>query len=170
MLRSVTNLLRSLGSHDLSAMREILGMPKACIGASLAPPRMWSALLQYDQFSVIYESGINEIPVFDASIEVFSLNKSVKVSYDTPYVKGLPVTLTIREKVEGPSGPQFPGFQERVIRRTYEDAYTLEFEAFYETVVGNKTPKTTVKDARKDLDIFAMIMKAGENNYHSFKE
>jgi predicted dehydrogenase len=149
-------------------MREILGMPKACIGAWLGPPRFWSALLQYDNFSVIYESGINEIPVFDASIEIFSVNKSVKVTYDTPYVKGLPITLTIREKVEGWPGSGSPGFQERVIRRTYEDPYTLEFEAFYDSVVGNKPFKTTVADARNDLDIFKMIMKAGENNYHSF--
>ncbi|KAH6611693.1 hypothetical protein C7974DRAFT_370719 [Boeremia exigua] len=160
-------ILGGLGSHDLSAMREILGMPKSCIGASLGPPRFWSALLQYDNFSVIYESGINEIPLFDASIEVFSLNKTVKVSYDTPYVKGLPTTLTIREKVEGRSGSDSSGYQEKVIRRTYEDPYSLEFDAFYETVVENKTPKTTVADARNDLDVFAMIMRAGEHNYHS---
>ncbi|KAF2186104.1 NAD(P)-binding protein [Zopfia rhizophila CBS 207.26] len=140
-------ILGGLGSHDLSAMREILGIPKACLGACLGPPRIWSALLY---------------------IEIFSLNKSVKVSYDTPYIKGLPVTLTIREKIEGRSGSDSSGFQERVIRRTYEDAYTLEFEAFYESVIKNKTPKTMVADARNDLDIFAIIMKAGEHNYHSF--
>lgn len=131
---------------------------------------MWSALLQYDKFSVIYESGINGIPVFDASIEIFSLDKSVKVNFDTPYVKGLPITLTIREKVTGRTGSDDSGFQERIIRRTYEDTYTLEFEDFYNTVVNSKTPKTTITDARKDLDIFAMILKAGEHNYHSFDE
>lgn len=141
-------------------------MPNSCLGASLGPPGIWTALFKYDTFSVTYESGINDIPVFDACIEVFSHNKSVKVNYDSPYVKGLPVTLTIREKIEGRPGSESSGFQERVIRRTYEDAYTLEYEALYECVVGEKTPKTTAADARKDLDLFAMVMKAGESSYN----
>lgn len=31
-------VLGGLGSHDLSAMREVLGMPEKVIGASLGPP------------------------------------------------------------------------------------------------------------------------------------
>ncbi len=65
-------------------MREIIGMPRACLAASLAPPGIWTALFQYDGFPVTYESGINNIPVFDACIEVFSADKSVKVDHDTP--------------------------------------------------------------------------------------
>ena len=148
-------------------MREIIGMPQACLGASLRPHGIWTALFQYHGFPVIYESGINNIPVFDACIEVFSTDKSVRVDYDTPYVKGLPITLTIRERVEGRPGSGSNGFQERVIRRTYEDPYTLEFDAFYQCVVENETPKTSVADARKDIDLFAMILKAGESIYHT---
>lgn len=146
-------------------MREILGMPTACLGASFAPPGIWTALFQYDGFPVTYESGMNNIPVFDAFIEIFSQNKSVKVTFDSPYVKGLPTTLTIRENVSGRPGSGTDGFQERVIRRTYEDAYTLEFEALYECVTSRGTPKTTAADARKDIDLYAMILKAGEGRH-----
>lgn len=149
-------------------MREILGMPKSCLGASLGPPGIWTALFQYDGFPVTYESGINNMPIFDACIEVFSADKSVKVTYDTPYIKGLPITLTIREKVEGRpgSGYESNGFQERVIRRTYEDAYVLELDAFYQCVVESGTPKTSLADARRDVDLFAMILRSGESNYN----
>jgi hypothetical protein len=92
----------SLGSHDLSAMREILGMPKSVLGASLGLP-IWSVMFQYDGFPVIYESGINNVPIFDAHIEIYSQEKIVRVNYDTPYVKGLPVTMTIRETIDGVS-------------------------------------------------------------------
>lgn len=160
------NMKHSLGTHDLSAMREILGMPQSCLGASLGLPGIFSALLQYDGFAVCYESGINEIPVFDASIEVFSATKIVKVTYDTPYIKGLPITMTVREKVDGRPGSESHGFSETTIRRTFEDAYMLEFDAFYQCVVNQTAPKTSVLDAREDLDIIKMILKAGERTYN----
>lgn len=143
-------------------MRELLGMPKSCLAASFAPPGIWTALFQYDGFPVTYESGFNKIPTFDCCIEVFSDEKIIRIDFDTPYIKGLPITLTIREKVEGDFGSS--GFQERVIRPTYEDAYALEFDAFYECVLSQGTPKTTVADARNDIDLYAMVLKAGQTD------
>ncbi|KAJ6051233.1 hypothetical protein N7499_010596 [Penicillium canescens] len=150
--------LGSLGSHDLSAMREALGMPTGVLGASLCTaqgPQFWSALFQYPSFAVSYESGIDEVPRFDASIEVFGKQKTVKVCFDSPYVKGLPTTMYIREKLEDGS------FRESMTRKTYEDAYTLEMKELYEFVVNGKPAKTTSEDAKKDLEVFGMIMKAG---------
>lgn len=113
-----------------------------------------SAILQYPGFSVTYESGIDNIPRFDAHIEVYSLNKSVRVVYDTPYVKGLPITMVICENVDGV-------YKESTVRKTYEDPYTLEMKELYQMVVSGKPVKTTTKDAKEDLKIFRMIMKAG---------
>ncbi|OBT88511.1 hypothetical protein VE02_03498 [Pseudogymnoascus sp. 03VT05] len=151
--------LGSLGSHDLSAMREALGMPTSILGASLCStsgPPFWSALFQYPSFAVSYESGIDGVPRFDASIEVFGENKTVKVVFDTPYVKGLPTNMHIREKLEDGT------YRESVIRRTYEDAYTLEMKELYAFAALGKPAKTTAVDARQDLEIFGMIMKAGQ--------
>ncbi|PQE24192.1 myo-inositol 2-dehydrogenase protein [Rutstroemia sp. NJR-2017a BVV2] len=147
-------LLGGLGTHDLSAMREILGMPQKVLGSSLGMP-FWTVLFQFDGFAVTYESGLNNVPVFDAHIEIYSENKIVRINYDSPYVKGLPVTMTIRERVG-------TGYQERTVRKTYEDPYTLEFLNFYDCVVNRKTPKTSVDDAKFDLDIFKMIMQSGK--------
>ncbi|KAM3084287.1 hypothetical protein ACMFMG_001608 [Clarireedia jacksonii] len=147
-------LLGGLGSHDLSAMREILGMPQKVLGSSLGMP-FWTVLFQFDGFAVTYESGLNNVPVFDAHIEIYSENKIVRVDYDSPYIKGLPVTMTIRERFE-------TGYQERTVRKTYEDPYTLEFLQFYDCAVNRKTPKTSVDDAKNDLDIFKMIMQSGK--------
>lgn len=45
------NLCRSLGSHDLSTMREALGMPQKAIASTLTRP-IWSATFQYAGFVV----------------------------------------------------------------------------------------------------------------------
>ncbi|EPS37111.1 hypothetical protein H072_9284 [Dactylellina haptotyla CBS 200.50] len=151
--KKMLRLLGSLGSHDLSAMREIIGMPKGVIGARLKH-QMWHVLFDYGHFSVIYESGFNSVPLFDASIEVFTETKVVTVIYDTPYVKGLPTKMVVREKVGEAS------YQERTRRTSFEDPYTKEMLAWYNCIVNNATPKTTIEDASNDLEIFKMILKA----------
>lgn len=151
--RLMWNVLGGLGSHDLSVMREALGMPSSILGASLGFP-FWNVLFQYPGFVVSYESGIDEVPRFDAHIEIYSTNKSVRLEYDSPYIKGLPITMHTAENVDGV-------YKETMTRQTYEDAYTLEFKELYALIVEGKPIKTTAEDAKDDLEIFKMVMQAG---------
>ncbi|KAJ4356256.1 uncharacterized protein N0V89_004287 [Didymosphaeria variabile] len=144
-------LFGSLGSHDLSVMREVLGMPEKVVGSSLGFP-FWNVLFKYSTFTVSYESGIDNVPRFDAHIEVYGANKTVKVQYDTPYVKGLPVTLHMAENVDGV-------YKESMIRKSYEDPYTQEMKKLWEMVAEGKSVKTTAQDALQDLEVFNMAMK-----------
>ncbi|KAM0346330.1 hypothetical protein ACHAPU_005761 [Fusarium lateritium] len=146
----------TLGSHDLSLMREALGMPQKVIGASLGFP-FWNILFKYNDFTVSYESGLDNVPRFDAHLEVYSANKTVKLQYDTPFVKGLPVTMHVSENVDGV-------YKESTYRRSYEDPYTREMKVFWEMVVEGKTTKTTVEDAMQDLEIFKMAMRYEHSN------
>ncbi|KAJ6043000.1 uncharacterized protein N7446_001196 [Penicillium canescens] len=163
-----------LGSHDLSLMREALGMPEKVVGSSLGFPfwkyvslatdlieknnanenTLYSVLYKYRNFTVSYESGIDNVPRFDAHLEVYGTDRTVKVQYDTPYVKGLPVTMHIAENADGV-------YKETTIRKSYEDPYTLELKTLWEMVVDGKQPKTTVEDALQDIEIFAMAMRHG---------
>ncbi|EAS36182.3 uncharacterized protein CIMG_01536 [Coccidioides immitis RS] len=150
--------LGSLGSHDLSAMRETFGgMPLTVLGASLCPaagPPFWNAIFQYPNFTVSYESGIDHVPRFDASIEIFGKCKTIKVCYDAPYIKGLPVTMQIKEAL--PDG----SYRESTVRKTYEDPYVLEMKELYECVVYEKEVKTSALDARREIEMFGMVLKA----------
>jgi predicted dehydrogenase len=146
--------LDSLGSHDLSAMREVFGMPQSVIGSSLAFP-YWSAMFQYPGFVCIYESAIDEIPRFDASLEIFGESKSVTVTWDTPFVKGLPTKTHIKENYND-------NLKETVIRSSYEDGYTLELKELYEFVKNGKPVKTTPTDAKEDIKIFQMLIKSSQ--------
>lgn len=155
--RMMWEILSFLGSHDLSAMREILGMPTGVVGfspcATTGSP-FWSAIFQYPGFSVAYESGVDQVARFDASIEVFGDTKTVKVCIDTPFVKGLPTTMIVKETT-----PE-SGYKESTLRRTYEDPFTLELKEVYEWIVQDKAIKTTPQDARQDLTILGMLLKA----------
>ncbi|KPV75872.1 uncharacterized protein RHOBADRAFT_66296 [Rhodotorula graminis WP1] len=154
---STYRLLGSLGSHDLSAMRELLGMPKRCIAASRAQgdgPPFIIALFEFHGFTCTYETGIDDVADFDAHIEVIGQHKRVKIKYDTPYVKGLPICVEVKER------DSTGAYVERTIRPTYKDAYTLELESLHASLTQGAPVKTTPSDAKEDLSIFAMVMGA----------
>jgi len=89
-------------------------------------------------------------------LEVYSANKTVRLQYDTPYVKGLPVTMHIRENDNGL-------YKETTIRKSFEDPYTLEMKAFWEMAAEGKRAKTTVQDAMKDLELYIIAMRYEHN-------
>ena len=65
-------LLCGLGSHDLSAMRELLGRPREGRGrAEWRNGGYIVALLDYGDFVVTYETGVDDQLRFDAHIEVY---------------------------------------------------------------------------------------------------
>ncbi|MGG1555928.1 Gfo/Idh/MocA family protein [Paenibacillus ferrarius] len=147
-------LLLGLNSHDISAMRELIGMP---IGVKAASSwlggRFKNAIFEYEGFNVTFETGIDQQGRFDAHIEVYGENKSVLIQYDTPYIRQLPTTLHINET----SGDNF---NQSTARTTYKDAYVYELEYFHEVVTKGMSPKTTPEDYLQDLTIFQMIMDA----------
>ena len=70
--------------------------------------------------------------------------------------------MTVREDADGNGA-----LKETVVRRTYEDPYTLELKELYALATEGKPVKTTVEDAAQDLKIFQMIMKAGASQLSS---
>ncbi|GAA6064233.1 hypothetical protein JCM10212_006362 [Sporobolomyces blumeae] len=155
-------LLGSLGSHDLSAMREVFGVPKSCFAATrnarFDQEPFLTALLEFERFTAVYETGIDRVRKFDCSIEVAGDGKRYRIDYDTPYVKGLAITVSALE-----SSDDEGHCVERTIRPTYTDAYTLEMQELYKVVVEGKECKTGPRDAKLDLDVFDMIMGALRN-------
>lgn len=153
-LYSAYNLLLGLSSHDISAMRELIGMPKAVRGASgWLGGRFINALLEFDGFHAFFETGIDRQGIFDAHLQVYGEKKSVLVKYDTPYIRHMPTTLHILE-THGES------FREINVRPTYKDAYICELEYFYDVVTQGISPKTSPEDFKQDLTIFKMIIEA----------
>lgn len=147
-------LLCGLGSHDLSALRELLGIPNG-----VAAARQWrggnflTALLDYDDFVVTYETGVDEQLRFDAHLEVYGERSSFRVQYDTPYVRHLPTVLVSDETV-GDS------YTRTVTRPHLKDPYTHELEYFHRAVTERFVPKTSPEDFVLDLDLFAQIIRA----------
>lgn len=156
--RKYCRFLGSLGSHDISLMRETLGFPEKVVGVSANDP-FYSAILQHrnadgSPYSITYESGIDEVPVFDAHLAVYSPRKRLSIKYPSPYVKGLPIYVEVDE-INEHGEPQ-----QRTILSSYEDTYTAELQQVYDAFVHGKPIKTTLEDAQQDVKIFDMMYKS----------
>jgi predicted dehydrogenase len=151
-LAGAYRLLCGLGSHDLSAMRELLGRPRG-----VAAARMWrdgrfiAAMLEYDDFLVTYETGVDEQLRFDAHIEVYGELATMRIQYDTPYVRHFP-TVLVTEESRG------DGLHRTVSRPHLKDPYTHELEYFHDMITGGGRPKTGPEDFVADLDLFAELI------------
>jgi predicted dehydrogenase len=92
--------LCGLNSHDLSALRELVGFPRRVVGAAVWNGGKYLAVIfEYDGFCAVLETGVDEQTRFDAHIEVYGPMRSVRVQYDTPYIRHLPTTLVVHETV-----------------------------------------------------------------------
>ena len=151
-------LLCGLGSHDLSAMRELLGRPSGVAAARIWGSGGWiAALLDYDGFVVSYETGVDEQLRFDAHIEVYGKKASFRIQYDTPYVRHFPTQL-FREESVGDA------FVRTVDRPHLKDPYTAELEYFHAAVTEGFAPKTSPEDFVEDLELFAEIVRVVGKN------
>jgi predicted dehydrogenase len=152
-LAGAYRLLCGLGSHDLSAMRELLGRPNAVVAAHRNKANGFiTALLEYDGFLVTYETGVDEQLRFDAHIEVYGSTATMRVQYDTPYVRHFPTRLFLEETVEDE-------LRATVSRPHLKDPYTAELEYFHRAVVTGEAPKTSAEDFVEDLDLFTEIIR-----------
>ena len=151
-LTTAYRMLLGLGSHDLSAMRELIGAPKRVVAATQwNGGRFLTAILEFGGFNATFEMGVDRQRRFDAHLEIYGDTRELRVQYDTPYIRHLPTTLSIKETVED-------AYTETIHRPTFKDPYTHELEHFHDVAIGQATPKTTPEDSIEDLRLFRAIM------------
>lgn len=153
-------LLGSLGSHGLGVMRDVLGgLPDEVLASTDNAP-WYTTMFEYhnrtapnERFTCVYEVGMDSVPRFDSHVTVYGEDKSVSINYDTPFVKGLGITVEVDEMNE--HGDKV----HRSVQTSYEDAYTTELMDLYECVAHGKPIKTTATDALEDLKLVNMMLK-----------
>jgi predicted dehydrogenase len=148
-LRRAYTLMLGLSSHDLSAMRELLGMPSKVLFAAQRSAGLYlTATFDYGAYVCQFETGIDHIARFDAHLEVYGDEQVVRVQYDTPYVRNSPIRLlTMETNGQG-------GVSNRTSHPAWGDPFVEEWKAFYKNVTKNKVPKTNPTDFAQDLELF----------------
>ncbi|MCY3866444.1 MAG: Gfo/Idh/MocA family oxidoreductase [Chloroflexi bacterium] len=148
-LATAYRMMLGLSSHDLSAMREMLGMPQRVLyAAQRCGGRYQTAAFDYGDYICQFSTGVDNIPRFDTYLQVYGDNKVVRVDYDTPFVRNLPIRLTVAETTDGVNNMR------TVTHPGWGDAFTEEWRAFHHNVISGTSAKTSPQDFRKDLLLF----------------
>jgi predicted dehydrogenase len=147
-------LMIGLCTHDLSAMRELIGIPKKVLYATQRHNGSYiGAAFDYGDFVCHFETTIDQIPRFDSHLEVYGDTQMLYVQYNTPYVRHLATKLEIT------SAAADNGVHLETIQPAFEDNFTREWRAFYHNVTTGSIPKTNPEDYRHDLELFAEMIK-----------
>jgi predicted dehydrogenase len=145
-------------------MRELLGMPRGVIYARWhdelpveAPNRpgggrYLTAAFDYGGYACHFETGVDRIPRFDGHLEVFGDAQVLRVQYDTPYVRNLPIRLIVTE------GDAAGRATRSEVHPGWGDAFVQEWRAFYDNVAAGRPAKTSPDDFRQDLVLFQEMM------------
>jgi predicted dehydrogenase len=149
-LKKAYTVMLGLSSHDVSAMRELLGMPKRVLFAAQRAEGFYlAAAFDYGPYVCQFETGIDRIARYDTHLEVYGNERVVRVQYDTPYVRNSPIRLIVTESNRA------GGVTEVDAHPAWGDPLVEEWKAFYENVARNRTPKTDPADFVHDLELFA---------------
>lgn len=157
-LQTAYRMMLGLSAHDLSAMREMLGMPQRILYASQrCGGRYQTAAFDYGDFICQFSTGVDNIPRFDSYLQVYGDDRVIRVDYDTPFVRNLPITLSVTDTTDGMNKRRtatHPG---------WGDAFTEEWRAFHQNVLSGQQAKSSPQDFRNDLVLFRdMIRLMGE--------
>jgi predicted dehydrogenase len=152
-LNTTYNILLGLSTHDISAMRELIGVPKRVLYAAQRSGGMYvTAAFDYGDFVCHFETGIDDIARFDCYLEVYGKSQTLRVEYQSPYVRHQATKLNvINAKPES-------SLHTEVIQPAFEDNFTQEWKAFYQNVTTGSKPKTSPEDYRNDLELFSQMM------------
>lgn len=153
VLHNAYRTLLGLSSHDTSAMRELLGTPESVLYAAARGGGTYlTAAFDYGGFVCHFETGVNRIADFDAHLEVYSDARIVRVQYNTPYVRNLPVELFVTETDAENATVK------RALHPAWNDPFVAEWRAFYTSVQTQTPSKTDAVDFRHDLELFAQMV------------
>jgi predicted dehydrogenase len=153
-IRKAYSLLLGLSSHDLSAMREWLGMPNKVLFAAQRGNGLYlTAAFDYGAFVCAFETGVDDIPRFDAQLEVYGTDKIVRIQYDSAHIRNLPIRLIVTES-NGRGGVNALNSH-----LAWGDPFVSEWKAFYENIVQNSVPKTSPADFAQDLELFGEMVR-----------
>src|SRR6185369_1249693 len=146
-------LMLGLASHDVSAMRELIGLPRGVLFATQRWAGRWmSAALDYGSFVCELAIVVDTVPLRDAYLQFHTGAKVIRVEYDTPYVRNLPARLIVTEPKNGVGLSHAESFATR------QDSFVLEWTAFHDNIAGGRTPKTSLADSREDLVLFKQLI------------
>ncbi|OJJ44089.1 hypothetical protein ASPZODRAFT_154056 [Penicilliopsis zonata CBS 506.65] len=150
---ALRRFLTAAGCHDLSVLRDTLGVPESVSGISINVP-FYSATFHYTDrtghpFAVLWEAGVDDVSRCDAHLTVYAQGKTLSVEYDYPYhPRATPARVLVQQ-----------GADTKVHTSSLFESYAALFKRLhrYLTTTAAAAADASPDDAVLDLRLFRMI-------------
>jgi predicted dehydrogenase len=133
--------------HDINALRGLFGrVERVCHAALYDSGHYLTAHLEYEnKIPCILESGDSNRKWFEQWIRVDSPNGMAHIEFSNPFIRNTPSELRIKQGIEE--------LTETKITPSYDESFRFELEYFFDCIAGEGDIRTTVMEARADLEL-----------------
>jgi predicted dehydrogenase len=148
-------VLLMLASHDLAALRDVLGQPREVVAAELLGDRRAVAVLGYEGgLRALLEVGVwAEHTWFDARLDLYSDTAVASVSFPNPWVRYLPSEL-VRLRAEGDGAVEERG------PLSYADRFREQWLGFAQCLAEGRQPASDARAGLADIELAVAIVRA----------
>jgi predicted dehydrogenase len=147
--------LLMLGSHDLAILRGAFGPPAAVLYSDAVTATQILSVLDYGPGRrCVFEAGIgSELLWWDEQLTAYGRDSIVEISFPNPFVPYAPTTVTIRANEDGsPVRKEIPV--------SHQESFRREWEHFHDCVRNGSSPRTSLTDARADVELAIEMIRA----------
>jgi predicted dehydrogenase len=154
-LSDLFQLLLMLGSHDLTILRGAFGAPSGVRYSDAVSPTQLLSVLDYGPgCRCVFEVGVgSEALWWDEQLTAYGTHEMVEITFPNPYVPYAPTVVTIRENEAGsPVRKEIPV--------SHQEAFRREWLHFFDCVREGHRPRTSLADARVDIELAIEMIRA----------
>lgn len=136
------------GVHDIDIMRAAFGEPQKVNYCDIWDDgNMLMAELDYGkQVKAILEVGYTNQKWFDEELTAYGIDQTITVKFPHPYIRNCPTLIRITENNNGM-------IVDKEIKVSYDEAFRNELRHFYECVIEEKVPETSISEGKKDMQL-----------------
>lgn len=148
-------MLILLASHDLTILRGAFGAPAGVRYSDAVTATEILSVLDYGPGRrCVFEAGIgSRYHWWDEQLTAYGKDEIVEIAFPNPYVSYAPTVVTIRStEVGSPVRKEIPV--------SHQEAFRREWQHFAECVRTGRQPRTTLADARADVELAIEMIRA----------
>jgi predicted dehydrogenase len=148
-------LMLGLSTHDVAILTGAFGRPEEVLAVEIWDGgRYYTATLRYpgETRCVFYTGTTPGIRRFDEKITAISPNRTVEISFPSPFLKSTPTMVRVYENRDGV-------YREDNILASYEEAFKEELIHFHDCIVNNREPLTDAVEGRKDTELLIQFVR-----------
>lgn len=141
--------------HELNLLRAVLGEPDEIVFAKLHESQVTVVLSFGSLQCVMCWVDLPGIARYEQELVFYAPLRRLVLRFPSPFLRNMPTHLSAEEGEAGTARSWVT-----VETASYEEAFKIELREFYQSIIQDREPKTSLGDALRDVALCESIMLA----------